>query len=181
MHNTAGGGRVLCIIRNCIVLYLLFAVLSASRPRPPWQHLTCMPPAPVTAAAPARCAPSTAVPAAAVHAHLLPTAGLCLPCTFTGRQLLDICERINSEFAFIADRRRNRLAHARANKLVSCFHNLRLLKRMTKTNYTEPAVGWTEEDTTSGITKYGIVNYEYYNESVDVLSYVCEYTHVLGT
>ena len=71
-----------------------------------------------------------------------------------------ICERINSEFAFIADRRRNRLAHARANKLVSCFHNLRLLKRMTKTNYTEPAVGWTEEDTTSGITKYGIVNYE---------------------
>ena len=71
-----------------------------------------------------------------------------------------ICERINSEFAFIADRRRNRLSHARANKLVSCFHNLRLLKRMTKTNYTEPAVGWTEEDTTSGITKYGIVNYE---------------------
>ena len=45
-------------------------------------------------------------------------------------------------------------------KLVSCFHNLRLLKRMAKTNYTEPAVGWTEEDTTSGITKYGIVNYE---------------------
>ena len=52
---------------------------------------------------------------------------------------------------------------------------------MTKTNYTEPAVGWTEEDTTSGITKYGIVNYEYYNESVDVLSYVCKYTHVLDS
>ena len=71
-----------------------------------------------------------------------------------------ICERINSEFAFIADRRRNKLAHARANKLVSCFHNLRLLKRMGQTNYTEPAVSWTEEETTSGITKYGIVNYE---------------------
>ena len=30
-----------------------------------------------------------------------------------------ICEKINSEFAFVKDRRRNRLKHARANKLVS--------------------------------------------------------------
>jgi len=29
-----------------------------------------------------------------------------------------ICERINSEFAFVKDRRRNRLDHDRANKLV---------------------------------------------------------------
>ena len=43
-----------------------------------------------------------------------------------------ICERINSEFAFVKDRRRNRLAHCKANKLVGLFHNLRLLKRMQK-------------------------------------------------
>jgi len=33
-----------------------------------------------------------------------------------------ICERINSEFAFVKDRRRNRLAHSKANKLVGLFH-----------------------------------------------------------
>ena len=71
-----------------------------------------------------------------------------------------ICERINCEFAFIADRKRNRLAHARANKLVSLFHNLRLLKRMNKVNYEEPAVSWTDVDEASGITKYGVVSYE---------------------
>ena len=85
---------------------------------------------------------------------------LFLPRSCTGRQLLDLRAHQQREFAFIADRRRNKLAHVRANKLVSIFHNLRLLKRMNKTNYTEPAVGWTEEETTSGITKYGIVNYE---------------------
>ena len=71
-----------------------------------------------------------------------------------------ICERINCEFAFIADRKRNRLAHARANKLVSLFHNLRLLKRMNKVNYEEPAVSWTDVDEASGIMKYGVVSYE---------------------
>ena len=39
-------------------------------------------------------------------------------------------ERINSEFEFVKDRRRNRLSHEKANKLVALFHNLRLLKRM---------------------------------------------------
>lgn len=72
-----------------------------------------------------------------------------------------ICERINSEFEFVKDRRRNRLQHARANKLVSLFHNLRLLKRMKKLAYVEPAVGWTDDDgTQSGITKWGVDNYE---------------------
>ena len=41
-----------------------------------------------------------------------------------------IGERINSEFAFVKDRRRNQLKHDRAEKLVSVFHNLRLLRRM---------------------------------------------------
>ena len=73
-----------------------------------------------------------------------------------------ICERINSEFAFVKDRRRNRLAHARADKLVSLFHNLRLLARMRKTTYVEPAVGWTEDEGLDavGITKYGVAHYK---------------------
>ena len=70
-----------------------------------------------------------------------------------------ICERINSEFAFVKDRRRNRLQHARANKLVSLFHNLRLMARMRNPLYTEPAVAWTEDVEHSGITKYGVAHY----------------------
>ena len=41
-----------------------------------------------------------------------------------------ICERINSEFGLVKDRRRNKLSHVRANKLVALFHNLRLMKRV---------------------------------------------------
>ena len=70
-----------------------------------------------------------------------------------------IIERINSEFAFIKDRRRNRLQHERANKLVALFHNLNLLHRVSRRSYSEPAVGWTADETHSGITKWGIVNY----------------------
>lgn len=36
-----------------------------------------------------------------------------------------ICERINSEFAFVKDLSRNKLAHDKADKLVGLFHNLR--------------------------------------------------------
>ena len=69
-----------------------------------------------------------------------------------------ICERINSEFAFVKDRRRNRLSHVKANKLVRIFHNLRLIHRMNQVAYTEPAVGWLEDPEKSGITKYGLAN-----------------------
>jgi len=71
-----------------------------------------------------------------------------------------ICERINSEFAFIKDRRRNKLQHDKANKLVAIFHNLRLLARMNKPNYVEPAVGWNCEDNHVGVIKYGVADYE---------------------
>ena len=71
-----------------------------------------------------------------------------------------ICERINSEFAFIKDPRRNRLQHDKANKLVAIFHNLRLLARMNKPNYVEPAVGWNCEDNHVGVIKYGVADYE---------------------
>jgi hypothetical protein len=71
-----------------------------------------------------------------------------------------ICERINSEFAFVKDKRRNRLEHKKASKLVGLFHNLRLLRRMKKPNYVEPAIGWNNEDEKSGVTKYGVAHYE---------------------
>ena len=66
------------------------------------------------------------------------------------------------KFAFVKkDRRRNRLGHAKANKLVGLFHNLRLMARMNKTAYVEPAVGWLEDtDVKAGITKWGISNYK---------------------
>lgn len=71
-----------------------------------------------------------------------------------------ICERINSEFAFIKDRKRNRLNHNRADKLVRMFHNLRLLKNVKSTKYAEPAVGWAEEPLeNSCVMKYGVATY----------------------
>lgn len=71
-----------------------------------------------------------------------------------------IIERINSEHAFIKDRKRNRLHHMKADKLVWMFHNLRLVKRMQQPKYAEPAIGWNEEEAHSGITRWGIENYE---------------------
>ena len=70
------------------------------------------------------------------------------------------CERINSEFAFVKDPRRNRLKYVKANKLVALFHNLRLLFRMKKPNYTEPMVGWNDEDELTGLVKYGVTHYD---------------------
>ena len=37
---------------------------------------------------------------------------------------------------------------------------MRLLRRMKKPNYVEPAVGWNGEDEKSGVIKYGVANYE---------------------
>ena len=71
-----------------------------------------------------------------------------------------ICERINSEFAFVKDPRRNRLKHYKANKLVALFHNLRLMFRMKKPQCTEPLVGWNEEDKHTGLIKYGVTHFE---------------------
>jgi len=70
-----------------------------------------------------------------------------------------ICERINGEFAFVKDPRRNRLGHQKASKLVSLFHNLRLLSRMNKPTYTEPAIGWNDEDNKVGLVKFGVADY----------------------
>lgn len=68
-----------------------------------------------------------------------------------------IIERINSAFAFVHDRNRNGLKHARADMLVNLFHNLRLLKKMNQPSYVEPAVAWTEPDSSgSGVTTFSI-------------------------
>ena len=50
--------------------------------------------------------------------------------------------------------RRNRLSHDKANLRVGLFHNLRLLKRMKKPNYTEPAIAWSDDLEKSNVTKY---------------------------
>ena len=42
---------------------------------------------------------------------------------------------------------------------VALFHNLRLMTRMNKVQYQEPAISWTEDEQHSGITKYGIQHY----------------------
>ena len=65
-----------------------------------------------------------------------------------------ICERINSEFEFIKDRRRNRLGHEKANKLVALFHNLRLLKRIREPRYHESSIAWSEHVEQSAVVKY---------------------------
>ena len=70
-----------------------------------------------------------------------------------------ICERINSEFGFVQDSKRNRLSHSKANKLVGLFHNLRLMMRMKSVAYAEPAVSWAGDEDHSGITKFGIANF----------------------
>ena len=70
-----------------------------------------------------------------------------------------ICERINSEFEFIKDRRRNRLSHDKADKLVALFHNLRLLKRMKKPNYSEPMVAWGDEEALD-VEKSRVIKFE---------------------
>ena len=57
-----------------------------------------------------------------------------------------INERINGEFEFVKDRRRNRLGHEKANKLVSLFHNLRMLKKMKDPQYTEPTISWGDAE-----------------------------------
>ena len=56
--------------------------------------------------------------------------------------------------ATVFRRRRNRLGHDKANKLVGLFHNLRLLKRMKTPEYSEPTIAWAEDLEHSGVTKY---------------------------
>ena len=68
--------------------------------------------------------------------------------------IASICERINSEFECVKYRRRNRLCHEKAYKLVGLFHNLRLLKRMKKPNYTEPAIAWGDD-----VDKWRVLTY----------------------
>ena len=65
-----------------------------------------------------------------------------------------LCERINSEFEFVKDRRRNRLGHTNANMLVGLFHNLRMLKRMKSPNYTESTIAWSEDLESSRVIQY---------------------------
>ena len=46
------------------------------------------------------------------------------------------------------------MVHAKADKLVALFHNLRLIARMKKPAYVEPAVAWTADEEHTGIVQY---------------------------
>ena len=54
-------------------------------------------------------------------------------------------------------------SHEKANKLVSLFHNLRLLKRMKKPQYSEPMIAWGDSEeldvACSRVTKYSAAGY----------------------
>lgn len=65
-----------------------------------------------------------------------------------------ISERIKSEFEFVKDRRRKRLGHDKANKLVAMLHNLLLLKRMPEPRYHEASIAWRESVDESAVVKY---------------------------
>lgn len=56
------------------------------------------------------------------------------------------CERNWSTYDFVHSKRRNRLCHARADKLVYVFSNLRLLTHATAGSYEEAQVGWQYVD-----------------------------------
>ena len=43
---------------------------------------------------------------------------------------------------------------------MALFHNLRLVNRMKKPGYSEPVIGWNEDDFHAGVTKYGVSHYE---------------------
>ena len=43
---------------------------------------------------------------------------------------------------------------------MAIFHNRRLLARMNKPAYVEPAIGWNTEDNNAGVIKYGVADYE---------------------
>ena len=48
------------------------------------------------------------------------------------------------------------MSHGKANLLVGLFHNLRLLKRMKKPMYEEPAIAWTDDLEKSGVTRLSL-------------------------
>mgnify|MGYP005694720635 CR=1 FL=1 len=52
----------------------------------------------------------------------------------------------------------NRGISVSTNKLDALFHNLLLLFRVKKPNYTEPMVGWNEEDKKTGLVKFGVTH-----------------------
>ena len=56
------------------------------------------------------------------------------------------CERNWSAYDFVHSKSRNQLRHARADKLVYVFSNLRLLTHATAGSYQEAQVGWQYAD-----------------------------------
>ena len=56
------------------------------------------------------------------------------------------CERSWSTYGYIHNKKRNRLAACRAEKLVFTFSNLRFLKRVQKVGFEEQCWSWDEPE-----------------------------------
>ncbi len=56
------------------------------------------------------------------------------------------CERSWSTYGYIHNKKRNRLAAPRAEKLVFTFSNLRFLKRVQKVGFEEQCWSWDEPE-----------------------------------
>ena len=56
-------------------------------------------------------------------------------------------------------RRRNRLSHTKANKLVYLFHNVCIMRKMRAPKYSEPTVAWADEEEGGGQEKSRIPQY----------------------
>ena len=56
------------------------------------------------------------------------------------------CERNWSAYDYIHNKKRNRLAAARAEKLVFVFSNLRMLRKLAQLDYEEQCWSWEDEE-----------------------------------
>lgn len=56
------------------------------------------------------------------------------------------CERNWSAYDNIHNKKRNRLAAARAEKLVFVFSNLRMLRKLAQLDYEEQCLSWEDEE-----------------------------------
>jgi hypothetical protein len=55
-----------------------------------------------------------------------------------------IIERLNSEFSYVHDKKRNKLGTDKGGRLVYIHHNLRVMNKLERFDYIEPAVEWDD-------------------------------------
>ena len=55
-------------------------------------------------------------------------------------------ERVNSEFSYVHDKKRNRLSHERAGKLVFVHHNLRVVRKLRSPGFFDPNLTFNDSE-----------------------------------